>query len=219
MSRPLILVASGGLGRETAEAARAGGQWDPVGFVDDDPGRSGTVTGNVPVLGGLDAVRDRPEACVVICAGNGASRLAIAERLAALGVGDERLATVVHPTASIGGGSVVGAGSVLLANVVLTAEVRLGQHVVCMPNLVLTHDDVIEDGATLCAGVMLGGGVRVGRGSYLGMASSVRENVTIGAGSVVGMGAVVLNDVPERCTVVGVPAAQRRERADARSGM
>jgi sugar O-acyltransferase (sialic acid O-acetyltransferase NeuD family) len=187
--------------------------------VDDDPTRHGEMLAGLPVLGGLDTVLGHPEAAVVICVGKGAGRLAVAERLARLGVGADRMPPVVHPSASVSSCSLLGAGSVLLANVVLTADVQVGQHVLCMPNVVLTHDDVIEDGATLCAGVVLGGRVRIGRGSYLGMASSVRERVTIGAGSVVGMGAVVLDDVPQGCTVVGIPAAQRRERADARSGM
>ena len=206
MSSPLLLAASGGLGREVLAAARAGGDWDPIGFLDDDPTSWGGSVGGLPVMGGLEAVVAHPQAAVVLCAGKGAARLAIAERLAGLGVTEDRLASVVHPSVSIGVGCRVGPGSVLLAGVVMTADVTVGRAVVCMPSVVLTHDDVVQDGATLCAGVVLGGSVRVGRGAYLGMASSVREGITVGPDTVVGMGAVVLRDVPRGEWVCGVPA-------------
>lgn len=208
MTVPLLLVASGGLGREVAEAARAGGVWEPVGFLDDDTRRRGTEVDGLPVLGGAEAVRDHPEAAVVLCPGKGAARLRLDRRLRDLGLPESRYATVVHPGVELPRTCSVGAGSILLAGTVLTAGVRVGRHVVCMPRVVLTHDDVVEDGATLCAGVTLGGSVRVGTGAYLGMSCSVREGLRIGAGATVGMGAVVLADVPDGQTWVGVPACE-----------
>jgi sugar O-acyltransferase (sialic acid O-acetyltransferase NeuD family) len=206
MPAPLLLAGSAGLGRETLAAVRAQAAWTPVGFLDDDPSRTGSLIDGLPVVGPLDAVRDHPDATVVLTVGKGAARLAIADRLAGLGVGDDRYACVVHPSASVGSGCLLGAGTVLLAGVVLTAAVTTGRHVVAMPGVVLTHDDLIADGVTLCAGVVLGGGVTVGRAAYLGMRCAVRENLTVGAGAVVGMGAVVLHDVDPATTVVGVPA-------------
>lgn len=214
MSRRLVLVAAGGLGRETAEAARAAGD-DVIGFVDDDPERHGTLVEGVPVLGGLPAVQDHPGATLVLCPGQGAARAALVARLQAMGVSDERYGTVVHPTVAVPASCPVAAGSVLLAGVVLTASVRVGRHVVVMPNVTLTHDDVVEDFATICAGVHLGGGVRIGRAAYVGMAASVRQGVRVGPGAVVGMGSAVLRDVPAGQTWWGVPAAEGTKTAGA----
>lgn len=206
---PLLLVAAGGLARETAVAARAAGRV-VLGCLDDEPALRGTeVSPGLRVLGSVDEVIDHPEAALVLCAGKGSSRAGLAERLALRGVGDERYATVVHPATTVPGPehpSAVGVGSILLAGVVLTADVTLGRHVVCMPNCVLTHDCSLEDFATVCAGVILGGAVSVGRAAYLGMSACVRESLAIGAGAVVGMGAVVLQDVPAHQTWAGAPA-------------
>ncbi len=206
MRTPLLLVASGGLGREAAEAARAGERWEPLGYLDDDPTRWGIEVGGLPVLGGAEQVMTHPDAAVVVCAGKGAVRLALDRRLRAAGLDPARYATVVHPQVDVPGSARIGAGSVLLAGTVLTADVQLGDHVVCMPRVVLTHDDVVDDGATLCAGVTLGGSVRIGSAAYLGMACSLKEGVQVGAGALIGMGAVVLADVPAGQTWVGVPA-------------
>lgn len=202
----MILVAAGGLARETAAAARAAGH-AVRGCVDDDTGLHGRLlNGWLPVLGGLDQVRQHPDEPLVLCAGRGRVRRLLAGRLAEVGVTADRYTTVVHPSVDLPPSCAVGPGAVLLAGCVLTAAVRLGRHVVCMPGVTLTHDDTVDDYATLCAGVTLGGGVSVGEAAYLGMAASVREGVQVGADSLLGMGSVLLRDLPAGQTWAGNPA-------------
>lgn len=212
--RPLVLVGAGGLAREVLAVVRRHGPYEPVGVLDDDPAAHGGEVGGVPVLGGLPALADHPDAAVLVCVGHGRARAGLATRLAAAGVAPDRWATVVHPSVEVPDGCTVGAGSVLLAGVVLTADVRVGRHVVLMPHVVLTHDDDVRDAATLAAGVTLGGGVRVGPRAYLGMRAAVRERVRVGAGSTLGMGAVLLTDLPDDETWAGVPARPLHRPAD-----
>lgn len=202
----LLLVAASGLAREVLAAVRGNGQFSVVGFLDDDPAKTGMQIDGVPVLGPVRDALSFPNAQVVVCVGAGAGRSRIVDRLDDLGFPDHRYATVVDSSVRIPPGCRVGAGSILLRHVTLTAGVTLGEHVVAMPGVTLTHDDVVEDFATFAAGVSLGGGVRIGRGSYLGMNASVREGVCVGANATIGMGSAVLADVPDDETWVGVPA-------------
>lgn len=210
MSRPIILAGAGGLAREVAEVVRVAASRQLLGFVDDDEARWGTTIDGLPVLGGLAVAFERDDADVVLCAGGGSAREAMANRLRAGGLLTERYTTVMHPSQTIPASCRIGAGSVLLAGTVMTASVTIGQHVVCMPNVTLTHDDVVEDFATLCSGVTLGGQVRVGRAAYLGMSASVRERLTVGDRATLGMGSVLLEDLPTGQTWVGHPAASMR---------
>lgn len=212
MEPPLVLVAASGLARETAEAARAAGR-EVLGCVDDDELLWGSAVGRLPVLGGLDVLRECPEAEIVLCTGSGSSRQRLAVRVADAGVTTDRYATVRHPSVDVPDSCLLGPGVVLLAGVVLTASVTVGAHVVCMPGVVLTHDDVIEDAATLAAGVLLAGGVRVGQRAYLGMGATVREGVSVGADAVLGMGSVLLSNLPDGQTWAGVPARRLRPEA------
>jgi sugar O-acyltransferase (sialic acid O-acetyltransferase NeuD family) len=174
--------------------------------VDDDPAKQGSVVGGISVLGPVETVHDYPNALVLICPGrpgNYVMRRLLVDRL---DLDDERYATVIHPTATLGTTCEVGPGSVLLAHVDLTTGVKVGRHVVVMPQVVLTHDVTVEDFATIASGVRLGGVCHVGRGAYLGSGACLREGIAVGEWALVGMGSVVTRDVPAKRVCYGVPA-------------
>jgi sugar O-acyltransferase (sialic acid O-acetyltransferase NeuD family) len=211
--RDLLLIGAGGFARETAEAVRAINRaapaWNLLGFLDDDPARHGTRVGGTPVVGPIDAVADHPGAAIVICTGRPSNYLSRPRIAARLGLGPERYATLVHPTAAVGQTCSVGPGSVLLAQVVLTADVTIGAHVAVMPQVVLTHDACLADFCTVGSGVRVGGGCTVGTGAYVGAGAHLRENLAIGARAMIGMSAVVTRDVGPERLVYGAPAADR----------
>jgi sugar O-acyltransferase (sialic acid O-acetyltransferase NeuD family) len=216
--RPLVVIGSGGFGRETVEAVRAVNAarptWDLLGFLDDDPTLHRSEIDGVPVLGAIDDARTRFEGAeLVVCTGhpgNYSSRRKIVERL---GLPAIRYATVVHPAAVLPTTIELGVGTVLLAQVVATAAVRIGSHVAVMPGVVFTHDDIVEDFATFGAGAQLAGRVHVEEGAYVGSGALVREDRTIGAWSLIGMGSIVTRDIPRGEVWVGTPAGFLR-RAD-----
>jgi sugar O-acyltransferase (sialic acid O-acetyltransferase NeuD family) len=208
---PLLLLGAGGLARETLAVVRTlPDRWRPVGVLDDDSARHGGEVDGVPVLGPTELVHDHQDAAVVACVASSrqpAGRLRLVERLA---LPAERWAGIVHPAASIAPGTVLGEGAIVLAGVVVTAPITVGRFLMAMPHVLLTHDDEVRDGVTLAGRATLAGGVRVGRGSYVGQGALVRENVVIGDEAVIGMGSVVLADVPDGQTWVGVPARKLR---------
>jgi sugar O-acyltransferase (sialic acid O-acetyltransferase NeuD family) len=209
----LVLVGSGGFGRETAEVVRAMNEvhpgrprWNLLGFLDDDPELWGTPVSGTTVLGGLDALSELPDAHVVLCTGspgNFRSKKRIAERL---GLPSERYATLVHPAAVVPESCRLGEGTVVLAGTVATTDVEVGAHVGVMPQSVLTHDCRLDDFVTVGAAVCLAGAVEVREGAYLGAGCQIRGTLAIGSWSLVGMGAVVLADVPPGEVWAGVPA-------------
>ncbi len=79
--------------------------------------------------------------------------------------------------------------------------------------VIIGETAIVADDVTIFQGVTLGGtgkehGKRhpnVEAGAIIGVGASVLGNITIGARSKVGGGAVVVDNVPEDCTVVGIP--------------
>ena len=89
--------------------------------------------------------------------------------------------------------------------------------------VVIGETTIIGDDVTLYQGVTLGGtGKETGKRHptledcvVVGVGAAVLGDITIGRGSKVGGGAVVINDVPPNCTVVGVPGASSCARVSA----
>ena len=210
----LLLYGAGGFARETAQAVHAmnlgGADWNLVGYIDDDPRMRGEEIDGTVVLGSRDRIPHFPDASLVVCTGRPSDYVSRMRIVRELGLGPERYATIIHPSAAVSRSSSVGPGSVLLAHVTLTAAVSIGAHVAIMPQVTLTHDDVIDDFTTIASGVSVGGGVRVEQCAYLGAGALIREARTIGAYSLIGMGAVVTRDVPSGEVWAGVPARRLR---------
>jgi sugar O-acyltransferase (sialic acid O-acetyltransferase NeuD family) len=212
--RSLVVVHTGGFGRETVEAVRAVNQqqptWELIGFLDEREELAGTQVDGLPVLGPIAELDRYGDAQVVVCTGGPQdyfSRRRIVQRL---DLPPDRYATVVHPAIVLPPSCQVGPGSVLLAGMVATTSVRIGAHVAVEAGVVLSHDDVVGSFATLGPGVRLAGTVEIGEGAYVGAGAVIHQERTVGAWSLIGMGAVVLDDVPAAEVWVGVPARRLR---------
>ena len=83
---------------------------------------------------------------------------------------------------------------------------KIGNHVSVNPGCGIGHDAVIEDYATLYWNVTLSGNVRIQEGCEIGSKAVVIPKMTVGRWSVIGAGAVVVKDIPDSCTAVGIPA-------------
>ena len=208
--RTLLIIGSGGFGRETANAARDGGfDGEVLGFLDDDPKlATATVTG-LPVLGPIEALAGFPESLVVVATGRPDNYWSRSEIVSRLGLPSSRYGIVVHPRAALAGDTALGPGAIVLAGVVATSGVRVGAHVAVMPQAVLTHEAQVGDFATVASAVALAGGVRIGAGAYLGAGTMVRQGLSIGEWAMTGMGSLVLQDVPDRRLWFGAPAEDR----------
>ena len=204
MGRELVIVGTGGMGREAAAwVADCGRGADLLGFLDDDPAIHGTEVAGLPVLGGLGWVETQSGVEVLIAIGTPSARSAVADRLAAAGA---PLATVVHPSAILGPRVAIEAGAIVCPGAMLSCDVRVGRAAIVNYGAMVGHDGVLGDACFIAPGVHIAGNVTVGARSEVGIGASVLQGVTIGSSAVVGAGAVVLRDVPDGVTVVGVPA-------------
>lgn len=203
MSR-IVVVGTGGMGREAAAWLHDAGRGDDlVGFLDGDPARHGTEVAYLPVLGDLDWLDGRGDVEVVVAIGAPARRRAVVNDLDAA---DIPLATIVHPTASVGPRTILDPGAILCPGVLLTCDVHIGRAAIVNYGTKIGHDGTIGDCAFVAPGAHLAGNVTVGDEADVGIGASVIQGVSIGARAVVGAGAVVIHDVEPDTTVVGVPA-------------
>jgi sugar O-acyltransferase (sialic acid O-acetyltransferase NeuD family) len=203
----LLIIGAGGHGKVVADAALASG-WDTVAFLDDRGAAAGAPLG-FPVLGPCEELavhRDRfPAAAVAV--GRAARRLELLDRCRAEGF---ELPVIVHPRASVSRFASLEAGCVVFAQAAVNASARLGVGCIVNTGATVDHDCTLGSGCHVCPGAHLAGTVVAGDRVWFGIGSAVRQGVSIGRDVMIAAGAVVVSDVPDATTVMGVPARQVR---------
>ncbi len=141
-----------------------------------------------------------PKTHLIIGIGNCQIRKKIAEEFP----GD--YITTIHPTAIVSRYAKIGKGSHIFAGAIINAGAVIGNHVIINTGAVIEHDCTIEDWVHVSPNCALGGSVTVKQGTHLGIGSTVIQCLSIGKNVTVGAGAVVISDIPDHCTAVGIPA-------------
>jgi UDP-3-O-[3-hydroxymyristoyl] glucosamine N-acyltransferase len=68
------------------------------------------------------------------------------------------------------------------------------------------HNCILGKNSILTCQIVLGGSTKLGNNVFMGINSATKNKVIIGSNVVVGMGAVVIKDVPDNVTLIGIPA-------------
>jgi sugar O-acyltransferase (sialic acid O-acetyltransferase NeuD family) len=205
VSEPLVIVGSGGHGREVWDVVEACGGYELLGFVDDSGDAPGVRDDGVHLLGPIAHLATLGPVKVVVGIGDPRPRATVVKRLREYGDVSPAEA-LVHPLASVGSRCTIGAGTVVAAGARITTNVRIGNHCYIGPNASVGHDAVLLDGATLYPGSVVSGSVSVGEAATIGAGATIRQGLRIGASAFVALGAGVVRDVPEGTTVAGTPA-------------
>ena len=204
----VVGLGAGGHAKVVIDSLRRDGGWELIGLLDPDASR-GEVLG-VPVLGD-DSLLPELDATHAFIGVGATSDTSARRRLFELAVahGLEPV-TAIHPSAVVAESARIGAGVTIMANAVVNADATLGVNVVVNTGAIVEHDCVVDDHAHVATAAALGGGVHVGEGAHVGLGARVNQCLHIGRGAVVGSGAVVVDDVPDGITVVGIPARPLR---------
>ena len=97
-------------------------------------------------------------------------------------------------------------GVIVCPGTIITVNVTLLRHVLLNLNCTVGHDTLIGPYSVVSPGANISGHVSIGAGCYIGTGAALREGVTLASDVTVGAGAVVVKDIVEAGTYVGVPA-------------
>ncbi len=203
-----MLVGGGGHSKSVIDAARRMKYFDEIVITDPHMKRGTEVLG-CTVRGTDDTLEELYQQgfkYAFIAVGNvniNSSRKTITDKISAIGF---RFPVIQDPSAVVSNSAIIGEGSFIGKNVVINADVRIGRHCIINTGAIIEHECNVDDFSHISVGTTLCGEVNVGKNCMIGSRSTVIQCTNIGDTCLVGAGAVVLKNIPDNSTAVGVPA-------------
>ena len=197
----LVIIGAGGHGKVIADNAMKNGYTD-ITFIDDN------VTGECmgfPIIGTCRDVKslNNGETDFAIGIGDSETRKLIAENY------NVNWVSLIHPSAQIGVNVTIGKGTMVMAGAVVNACAVIGEHCIINTCAIIEHDNIIEDYVHISPNVSLGGSVYIGSHTHVGIGATISNNINVCKNCIVGAGAVVVKNIKDSGTYVGVPARKR----------
>ena len=201
MKDKLVIIGASGHGKVIADIAKLNGYQEII-FLDDDITK--TKNGKYDVVGtgkDIDKYLDQYDYFVAI--GNNSIRKQITEKLE-----DKKIIqpVLIHPAATVDETAKISSGTVVMANAVINADVCVKKGCIINTAASVDHDCKLENYVHLSPGVHIAGTVNIGANTWVATGVSIINNLNICNDSIIGAGAVVVKDIKEQGTYIGVPA-------------
>ncbi len=204
MKSKLAIIGAGGHGKVCADVAYLMNQWQEIIFLDNSK-MGETILGFEVIDSSENWCNYIQEYDFFIAIGDNKTREKVQLDLKSKNVS---IATLIHPSAIIARDVEIADGSLIAAGVVVNPSTKIGKGAILNTACTIDHDGKIGDFVHISPGAHLAGTVSVGNISWLGIGSIVKNNVTICEDVIVGAGGVVVKDINESGTYVGVPVGR-----------
>ncbi|WP_378183124.1 acetyltransferase [Aquimarina sp. SS2-1] len=206
MNSVLGIIGAGHLGQQIAHYAITDKHFEQVVFFDDFTGES-NITG-CPVLGRTqDILKSFSQKKIThLMIGIGYKHMAARANFYDIYKDKIPFARIIHSSCWVDPTAIIGEGVIVYPNSAIDAHVVIKNNVLLNIGCTIAHHTSIASHCFLSPRVALAGFIIVGEQVILGINCTVIDNITIGQNVKIGAGAVVVRDITEKGTYVGVPA-------------
>ncbi|PRR82849.1 acetyltransferase [Clostridium vincentii] len=206
--KTILIIGAGGFAREVKwlidEINKSSSQWEFMGYFDEKWNVEEKKLLGYKVYTNIIELLDYKQKIYVVCAiGDSILRKKVIEELQVYGF---KFATIIHPNVLKSDYVTFEEGCIICANNIFTTNIKVGKHVIFNLSCTTGHDVNINDYVTVFPSVSISGGVNIGAASSIGTKSAIIQGKNIGHNVTIGAGAVVITDIPDNCTAVGMPA-------------
>jgi len=207
--KDIVIFGAGGLGKEVAQLIddvnTDNKQWNLLGYIDETIEKQGAIINGNIVLGDFNWLKNntRLNLWVVCAVANPRDKYHIVNKLTNYNL---RFANLIYPGVKLSKSVKLGIGNIICWNNFLSVNTKVGNHITLNPSCGIGHDTMIKDYSSIYWDVTLSGNVIINEGCEIGSKAVITPKRTVGKWSVIGAGTVVVNDIPDHCVAVGVPA-------------
>ncbi len=205
----IVIVGAGGFGREVygwAKQSFAKDAYQFKGFLDKDNQSLDGFNLGLSVLGSEDDYVVQANDRFLLAVGDVDIKKKIVLKLKEKGA---QFLTMIHPTALVIDTATIGEGVVICPFATVSGWVVLGDFVMMNMYASCGHDAKVGKYSILSPYCIVNGVGTVGEQVFLGSHSTVARLKTVGNNSKVSANSAVLQDVPPRAFVVGVPGVAK----------
>ncbi len=165
--KDIVIIGAGGFAREVAwlieNINKSKGQWNLLGFIDDDENLHGEKLNGYDILGDIDYLNKlKNEVYCVIAIGDGKTRKQIVDRINK----NRKFATLIHPDVDLSSTNLIGEGCIICCGTILTVNKTRKQIVdrinknrkfatLIHPDVDLSSTNLIGEGCIICCGTIL----------------------------------------------------------------
>lgn len=204
----IIIIGAGGFGREVwwliERINKQNKIFNILGFIDDFKEVNTEIIDGLKVLSNVNNIGQfEDNTNIVIAIANTKARKEIVQKIKS--IKNFKFPNIIDPTAIIDDKLILGEGNVVCAGVVATVDIQINNFNIIDVNTTIGHDAVIKDFITFYPNVNLSGATIVNDGVEIGTGTQIIQGKKIGENSIVGAGSVVIRDIPDNVTAVGVP--------------
>lgn len=204
MKKDIVIVGNGGMAKEAAwlleRLNQIKAEWNFLGFIDKtDSLKDSKVIGNDEFV--LSAEK---ELYVVLAIGNTVIREKVYEKYKKNSY--LKYPNLIDPSVIMSSQVKLGKGNIICAGSIFTLDIEVGDFNIINLNCTIAHDARIGNFTIMNSSTNVSGNVSIESFTEIGAGTKIIQGKRIGKNTVVGAGAVVITDIPDHCTAVGVPA-------------
>jgi sugar O-acyltransferase (sialic acid O-acetyltransferase NeuD family) len=214
VKKDIAIYGAGGFGREISamieQINSTSPQWNFIGFFDDQQPEDKAIDNGI-ALGDMNKLNRWPRPIsLALCIADPIIRRSVAGRISNPQI---QYPVLVHPSASIAASrNRFGEGTIITAGCILTTNITVGRFVIINLATTIGHDTRLKDFCSIMPGCRISGNVSIGEETLVGTGVSILQNLRIGNKCRIGAGAVLINDISDGVTAVGVPAKPIRSK-------
>lgn len=208
MKQRLLIIGAGEFGQQVYHYAIIDGRYDIVGFIDDWQ-EKGLLINKVQILGNCDDIMSLYQQNVFdsLFVAIGYKHLIARKKIFERFHNMIPFASIIANPSYIDVTAKIGEGVIVYPGCVIDKDVIISHNVVLNLNVVVSHNSSIGH-STFCAPrVSIAGFSTVASCCFLGIGSSIIDNISISDGIIVGAGGLVITDLVEKGTYIGVPVS------------
>lgn len=193
MGNKFCIIGCGGHARSVADVILSNASFAQLIFVDENA-RDGETIFGFPVVKALPSDAEN----IFVAVGNNEKRRELAN--------EKRLISIVAKSASVSPTAVVADGCFIGAGAHIGPFARIGKGTIVNTNAVVEHEVCVGSFCHFAPNTTVCGRTTVGDNVFLGAGATVKDSMKICSDVVIGAGGVVVKNITQAGTYVGVPA-------------